>query len=99
MTISMHGSHRKHRSPVAVTTVACAAIGADRTENTAFQPVHWRMLGMCCLATGVVYRVITYERVCMLQYCNRFDQRVARQQLCKQSNTHAVNNTVEMFSM
>jgi hypothetical protein len=31
--------------------------------------------------------------------CNRFDQRVARQQLCKQSNTHAVNNTVEVSSM
>jgi hypothetical protein len=29
------------------------------TENNAFQLVHWCMLGICCLAIGVVYRVIT----------------------------------------
>jgi hypothetical protein len=59
LTISRHGPHRKHRSSVAISTVACAAIGADRVENIAFQPVHWCMLEMCCLATGVVYRIIT----------------------------------------
>jgi hypothetical protein len=33
--------------------------------------------------------------------CNRFDQPVARQKLCKHgsTHTHAVNNTAEMFSM
>jgi hypothetical protein len=35
-------------------TVARAAIGEVHAENAAFQPVHCRMLGMCCLATGVV---------------------------------------------
>jgi hypothetical protein len=51
----MHGPYRKHRSSVALPIVACAAIGSGRAENTAFQPIHWRMLEICCLATGVVY--------------------------------------------
>jgi hypothetical protein len=45
-----HRLHRKHRSFVAAPIVVCAAIGVDHTENIAFQPVHWRMLEICCLA-------------------------------------------------
>jgi hypothetical protein len=37
--------------------------------------------------------------VVMSQYFNKFDKRVARQQLCKQSNTHTGYNKVEVFSM
>jgi hypothetical protein len=36
LTPSRHKQHRKHRSSVPVFTVACAAICADRVENTAF---------------------------------------------------------------
>jgi hypothetical protein len=53
LTASRRGSYRKQRSSVAVTTVGFAAIRADRAENTAFQPVHSRVLGICCPATGV----------------------------------------------
>jgi hypothetical protein len=53
---SRHGLHRKHRSSVTVSNFACAKIC---TENTASQPVHWRVLRICCLATGFVYTVIT----------------------------------------
>jgi hypothetical protein len=53
---------------VAVSIAVCAALGADRAENAAFQPIHWRVLGNCCLATGVVYKVITQQRVYMLLY-------------------------------
>jgi hypothetical protein len=38
----------------------CIASGSYRTdhvENSASQLVHWCVLGICCLATGVVYRV------------------------------------------
>jgi hypothetical protein len=52
-------THRKHRASVAASIVACAVVGADRAKNTAFQPVHWRVLGICCPAKGIVYRVIT----------------------------------------
>jgi hypothetical protein len=37
-----HVPRRKHCSSVAISIVACATIGADREENTVFQPVHWR---------------------------------------------------------
>jgi hypothetical protein len=63
-----HKPYRKQRSPVAVFIVACAAIGADRTENAGFQPVHWRMLEMYCLATGVVYRNLSNEATCYIMY-------------------------------
>jgi hypothetical protein len=42
----------KQRSSVAVTIVACVAIGADRAESTAFQQVYWR--ADRSLATAVV---------------------------------------------
>jgi hypothetical protein len=38
---SRHGLRREHRF-----YVAYAVIGADHAENTAFQPVHWRVLGI-----------------------------------------------------
>jgi hypothetical protein len=43
--------------------------------------------------------VRVWERIKL--YCNRFDQRVAKQQLCKQYNTHThtVNNKVEVYSV
>jgi hypothetical protein len=37
---------------IVVSNVACSAIGADRTEITAFQTVHWH--AGRCLATAVV---------------------------------------------
>jgi hypothetical protein len=30
-------------------------MGADHAENTAFRPVHWRVFGICCPATGAVH--------------------------------------------
>jgi hypothetical protein len=59
-----NGPQRKHRFSVAVSNVECAAIGADRVENTAFQPVYWRaglylatasssLFRSSCLVTGL----------------------------------------------
>jgi hypothetical protein len=42
--------HRKHRSPVAVTIFAYAAIGADHTENT----IPLLLFTGRCLVTDVV---------------------------------------------
>jgi hypothetical protein len=42
---SRHELQRKRRSSVTVSIVAYAAIGADCAGNTAFQPVHWCVLG------------------------------------------------------
>jgi hypothetical protein len=39
-----------------------------RVENTSTKSVHWCVLRIRCLAMGVVYRVITLQRVYMLQY-------------------------------
>jgi hypothetical protein len=44
-----HGPHRKHRPYVAPFIVAYEVISTGSVENTAFQPVHWRMLGIFCL--------------------------------------------------
>jgi hypothetical protein len=54
-----HRSHIKHRSSVAVSIVACAAIGADRAENADFQPARSRVIRNCCSTTGAVYRAVT----------------------------------------
>jgi hypothetical protein len=43
--------------------VASRSCGTNRVENTSSQLVYWCMLGICCLATGIVYRVITQQRV------------------------------------
>jgi hypothetical protein len=40
----------------------------DRADNTFSKLVHLCVLGICCVATVVVYRVITLQRVYMLQY-------------------------------
>jgi hypothetical protein len=39
--------------PLAVFIVTCPVIGAYHPENTAFQPVHWRMFRICCLAVDL----------------------------------------------
>jgi hypothetical protein len=48
--------------------VASRNCRTDHVENTASQLAHWCVLGICCLPTGVVYRVIILQRVYMLQY-------------------------------
>jgi hypothetical protein len=40
-------------------TVESRSYRTDLVENTASQLVHWYVLGICCLATDVVYRDIT----------------------------------------
>jgi hypothetical protein len=53
-----HEQNRKHRSNCS-SIVASRSRRTGRVENTASQLVHWCVLGMCCLATGVVYRGVT----------------------------------------
>jgi hypothetical protein len=52
---SRRGPHRIHCPSVTVSIVACAAFGTDRTEYSTSRLVHWCVLGICCVATGVVY--------------------------------------------
>jgi hypothetical protein len=53
-----HGPHRKHRVQhfFYCFSTSCRTAGA---ENISFQLVHWSVLGICYLTTGVVYGVIT----------------------------------------
>jgi hypothetical protein len=62
---SRQGQHRKHLFSSSI--VAPRRCPTDRLENTSPQLVHWCVLGNCCVATGVVYGVITQQRVYMLQ--------------------------------
>jgi hypothetical protein len=48
--------------------VASHSCRTDHVGNTASQLVHLCRLGIFCLAAGVVYRVITWQRICMLPY-------------------------------
>jgi hypothetical protein len=50
---------RLHTGSWTPRTLCLKHLGTDRVENTASQLVHSCVLGICCLATGVVYRVIT----------------------------------------
>jgi hypothetical protein len=50
-----------------ISVVASRGCRTDRVENISSQLVHWCVLGICCLATDVVYGVITQQRVYMLQ--------------------------------
>jgi hypothetical protein len=49
-------------------TVASHSCRSDCVRDTSSLLVYWCVLGICCLATGVVYRVITWQRVYILQY-------------------------------
>jgi hypothetical protein len=42
-----------------LSVVASRSCRKDRVENTDSQLAHWCSLGICCLGTGVVYRVVT----------------------------------------
>jgi hypothetical protein len=46
---------RLHAGPKKSSIVASRSYRTDRVENTSSQLVHGCVLGICCLATGVVY--------------------------------------------
>jgi hypothetical protein len=58
LLITRHGPHREHRS-ISYSIVTSRSCRTGLVENTASQLVHWCVLGICCRATAVVYRVIT----------------------------------------
>jgi hypothetical protein len=53
-----NGPHRKRRSNSSY-IITSHSRRTDRVENTASQLIHWFVLRICCLPTGVVYKVIT----------------------------------------
>jgi hypothetical protein len=66
------GRNRKENASSNDSSIAALRICRTvRIENTASQLLHWCVLRICCIhyvAKAVVYRVITFQRVYMLQY-------------------------------
>jgi hypothetical protein len=56
---SLGADHIENGASNSTSIVACAAVSRTAYRTPLPQLVHWCVLGICCLATGVVYRVIT----------------------------------------